>query len=169
MLSHSVRNQVCAGIYEDTVLHLIFPVIVMCHTSEACLDSTKDYRSFLKSLTNQITVYNNSTVRPQTHFTARRIRILLAVLFCNGIVINHGIHIAGTYKEAKARLSKYGNTLLPAPVGLWDNSHFIAPALQKAADNSSSKRGMIYVSISCHVDKIHLIPASVLHVFFCNW
>ena len=151
------------------MLHLIFPVIVMCHTSEACLDSTKDYRSFLKSLTNQITVYNNSTVRPQTHFTARRIRILLAVLFCNGIVINHGIHIAGTYKEAKARLSKYGNTLLPAPVGLWDNSHFIAPALQKAADNSSTKRGMIYVSISCHVDKIHLIPASVLHVFFCNW
>ena len=80
MLSHSIRNQICAGIHKDTSSYSVIPVIIVCQTSETGLNAAQNDRCMLISLTDQVTVYNSRHIRTESHLTTWRVRILLAML-----------------------------------------------------------------------------------------
>ena len=89
MFAHSVRYNVCSGIYENRMFYLIRPVIIMRHSSERTFYTTYNYGSFLICLSYKITVYNSCIIRTHAHFATWRICIILSVLFINCIMINH--------------------------------------------------------------------------------
>ncbi|CCY33792.1 uncharacterized protein BN729_02692 [Ruminococcus sp. CAG:60] len=86
----------------------------------------------------------------------------------NGVVVHHGIHVACADQKAKTGLPKHGDAFFFAPVRLRNDAHLVPPALQKTADNGASKGRMVHICISCHVDKIKLVPAALFHIFFVN-
>ena len=63
MFPHSIRDQIRTGIDQNTVLDLIFPIIVMCHSSKTGFDPAKNDRRMFIGLPDQIAVYNRSPVR----------------------------------------------------------------------------------------------------------
>ena len=56
VFTHSIRDQICAGINQYAVLNLIFPVIIMSQSAKTRLNSAENDRCMLINLTNQITV-----------------------------------------------------------------------------------------------------------------
>lgn len=97
-------------------------------------------------LPDQIAVYNTGTIRPQAHFSSRRIGICTSVFLGNRIMIHHGIHVSGCNKKTQARFPEHLDTLFLSPVRLGDHSYTVASAFQKASDNSRSKRRMIHIA-----------------------
>ena len=70
MLSHSIRNKIRPGIQKDTAAHLVFPIIIVCEASKACLDPAQDDRCMFIRLTDQVTVHHGRHVRAQSHLAA---------------------------------------------------------------------------------------------------
>ena len=166
MFSHSVGDQVCSGIDQYTVFDFILPVVIMCHTSEACLNTAQNDGSMFIGLTDQVAVYNSSPVRTKSHLPSRGIGILLSVLLRHSVMIDHGIHISGCNQKSQPGFAEYLYTLFLSPVRLTDDPHFISAAFQQSADNGRTKGRMVHIGIPCHVDKVCLFPSPLFHFFF---
>ena len=80
------------------------------------------------------------------------------------VMVDHGVHVAGTDEKAQARLAEHGDAGGVGPVGLTDNAHFVAVRVEHAADDGHAKAGMVHVGVAADVDKVTLVPTARIHV-----
>lgn len=88
----------------------------------------------------------------------------MAAVLGHRIVVDHGVHVAGTDQKAQARLTEYADAGGVGPVGLTDDAHFVAVRVEYAADDGHAKAGMVHVGVAADVDKVALVPAARIHV-----
>ena len=79
-------------------------------------------------------------------------------------MIDHGIHIAGGYKESQPRLSEHPDALWISPVRLGDDAYPVSSRLQETAYDGMSKGRMVHVRITDHIGEIDLVSSSLFHI-----
>ena len=164
VLSHSIGDKIRSRIQQDRPAYLVRPVIVMAQTAQAGFDpSDNDGRVFI-SPADQIAVDNDRVVRPSAHNAAGTIGVLLPVTAGDGIMVDHGIHIAGGDQETQTGFSQYPDTFRVFPVRLADHAHCIAMGLQDPADNGAAEAGMVHVGIPADIYKIQPVQAGFFHI-----
>jgi len=147
---------------------MITPIIIMCQSSKAGFNSAQDNRRLLIYLANQIAIYDCCIIRTFAHHASRCIGIRFSSFLRHRIMIYHRIHIPAWNKKSKSWFSKHGNTLFVFPIRLTDHSNLITICFQNSCNNRMSKRWVIHISITGHIDKIYLFPSSFQHFFSCN-
>ena len=124
--------------------------------------------NILVALTDQIAVDNGCVVRPFAHNAAGCKCIGFSFVFCDGVVVDHGVHIAAGYQESQTGTAENIDGFGVLPVGLGDDTDAVAVAFQNAADDCVTKRRMIHVGITDHVYKVAAFPATIYHILFAN-
>ena len=132
----------------------------MSHAAQAGFQSANDNRRVLISSSNQVAVYSNCSIRTKSHFPARGKCIGSTMLLGNGIMIHHGIHVAGRHKESQPRLTEDGDGSIILPIRLGDKSNLISARFQQSRYDCSTEAWVVHIGIPAHVDKVHLLPAS---------
>jgi hypothetical protein len=84
----------------------------------------------------------------------------------DGIVVDHGVHVAAGYQETQAGTAVDVDGLGILPVRLGDDAHRVAVALQNTADDGVAKGMMIHIGVTDNIDKVALVPATVDHILF---
>ena len=169
MFAHSIRNHICTRIEQYRTFQLVWPVIIVCHSSKTCFDTAQNDRCLFISLTNQISIDYAGIVRSFSHLAARCIGVCLSSLFGYRIMIYHRIHISCRDKKSKSWFSEHLHALRLTPVRLCNNPNTISSGFQKTCNDCVTKRWMIDIGISWYIDKIYLIPSSLFHLFSGNW
>ena len=164
VLSHAVGNEIRTGIQKDGALHPVGPVIIVAETPQTGLNAADDDGHMLIAPPDHIAVYRHRPVRPLSHHTARCVGIGLPVPLGHGIVIDHGIHVAGGNQEAETRLPELPHALRLMPVRLAEHTYRIAVGLQDPADDGGAEAGMVHIGIAAKIDKVRLCDALFQHI-----
>ena len=136
----------------------------MREPAQARLDAAEDDGRLLVRAADQVAVHHRRMVRSLARLPARRIRIALALLLGNRIVVHHGVHVARRNEEPEARLAEHGYAPLVGPVGLRDEADPVAVGLEQPRDDGAAERGMIDVRIARHVHEIDRVPSAIEHI-----
>ena len=88
----------------------------------------------------------------------------VAAMLGHRIVVDHGVHVAGTDEKAQARFAERGDAGGVGPVGLADDAHLIAVRVEYAANDGHTKAGVVHVGVAADVDKVALVPAARIHI-----
>ena len=163
-LPHAVGDQVCARVQQDRPPHLVGPVIVVGHTAQAGLQPAQDHGRLLKSPPDQVSIDHDRVVRPLSHDPAGTESVLPSVFFVDGIVVDHGIHIAGGDQEAQPGLPQRRHALRIPPVRLADHADRVAVGLQDTRNNGRPEARVVHIGVTADIDKIQLPDSLCLHV-----
>ena len=163
-LPHAVGDQVRAGVQQNGPPHLVGPVIVVGHPPQAGLQPAQDHRCPFKGPANEVAVDHDRVVRPPSHDPAGRKGIPAAVFFIDGIVVDHGIHIAGGDQKAQPGLPQDRHALRVPPVRLADHADRVAAGLEDTRNNGRPEAGVVHVGIAADIDKIKLFDPLRPHV-----
>ena len=167
-LAHAVQQQIRLGIQQNGAFQLVGPVIVMGQTAQTGFDAADDNGNVVIDPANQIAINHRGIVRPFAHDAAGGEGVGLAALLGDGVVVDHGIHIAAGDEEPQAGTAQGRNGLGILPVGLGQNADFIAVGLQDPADDGMAEGRMIHIGVTDDIDKIALLPAAGLHIGLGN-
>lgn len=165
-LAHTIGNDIRAGIEQDGALHFVRPVIIMRKAAQAGLDAADDDGRFLKRAADEVGIYDDGVIRAQAHFAAGGEKVAAAALFGDGIVVHHGIHIAGGNEKAKFWLAECAHAFGVAPVRLCDNADRETVCFENAGDDRRAERRVVDVGIAADVHEIELFDAAYRHIFF---
>ena len=164
VLAHAVDEDVGARVEQHRALELILPVVVVGQAAQACLDAADDDGGVLERLTDEIAVDRDGTVGAVTFLAAGGIGVGVAAVLGHRIVVDHGVHVAGTDEKPQARLAERSDAGGVGPVGLADDAHFVTVRVEYAADDSHAKARMVHVGITADIDEVALVPAARIHV-----
>ena len=164
LFTHTVGQQIGARIKENGTPYFIIPVIIVGKASQRRFKSADNYRHVAVSLPYPVAVDYHGSVRPHARSAARSICVRIAALFCNGIVRDHGVDIAGADHEAELRSAESFEILGAVPVGLREEADLISRRLQHARYYRGSEARMVNVRIATDIDEIHLAPAAAVHL-----
>jgi hypothetical protein len=89
-------------------------------------------------------------------------------MLSDGIMVDHGVHIAAADQKTQTGSSKHINRLGVFPVGLGDDTHGIAGVLQNTADDGMTEGRVIHIGIADYIYKVAAFPATVNHILFAN-
>ena len=159
VFTHSIGNQVGAGVKQNRAADLVGPVVVVAQPSQTGLDAADDDRRMLVGLADQVAIDDDSVVGALANDAAGRVGVLMAALLGHRIVVDHGVHVAGGDQKAEPRLAILLYTRVVAPVGLADQRNAVAARLQQAADDRSAKARMVHVRVAADIDKVGLRDA----------
>ena len=168
LFTHTVHQKIGLAVQQNGPLHTLRPVIVMGKPAEAGLDAANEDGDVLIESADQIAVDHGGVVRALAHYAAGGKGIGLAAVLADGVVVYHRVHIAAGNQKAQPRSAENIDGLGIFPIRLGNNAHGIAGVLQHTADNGVAKGGVIYISVTDHVDEIALRPAPVKHFLFRN-
>ena len=163
-LPHAEAHEVGAGIQQDGAFELVRPVVVVREPPQAGLDAAQHDGRFLERAADEVGVHDGRVVRAQARLPARRVRVLAAPLPRHGVVVHHGVHVAGRHEERQPRLAERGHRGRVVPIGLRDDAHPVAVRLQKPRDDGRAERGVVDVRVARHVHEVDLVPAAFRHV-----
>ena len=164
MLAHAVDEDVGARVEQHRALELVLPVVVVGQATQACLDATDNDGGVLKRLADEVAVDRDGSVGTAPLLATGGIGVGAAAVLGHRIVVDHGVHVAGTDEKAQARLAEHGDAGGVGPVGLADDAHFVAVRVEDAADDGHAKAGMVHIGVAADVDKVALVPAACIHV-----
>ena len=100
-LPHAVEQQIGSAVEQNRSLQLVGPVIIVGQAAQRSFHPAQNDGDILKRSADQLAVHHRGVVWAQAHFPARRIAIAAPALLRNGVMIHHGIHVAGAYQESK--------------------------------------------------------------------
>ena len=163
-LAHAVEQEVGLRIEQDGALQAVRPVVIVCQAAQAGLDTADEDRDLRKAAADEVAVDDRRIVRPLARRAAGRIGIRAAAVAADGIVIDHGVHIAARHKEAEARLAEFQHGRRIAPVRLRQHGHTVARTLEHAADDGMSERRVIDIGVAEDIDKVRPLPAEGAHL-----
>ena len=89
------------------------------------------------------------------------------MLLGDGIMIDHGVHVARSDEETQPRLAENIDALRIFPVGLRNDRNAVSVRLKHAGDDRMTKGRMIDISIADDVNKIGTVPSARAHFFLC--
>ena len=117
---------------------------------------------------NIIAVNGTGVIWPFTHCSAGSIGVKVAAFFRHGIMVDHGIHVAGTNQKSQPRTAEPHDVFAVFPVGLRYNADFVTVFLENAGNYRGTERRMVHVGVAQNINKISLLPAASLHFFSCH-
>ena len=164
VLAHAVDEDVGARVEQYRALELVLPVVVVGQAAQACLDAADDDGSVLERLADEVAIDRDGSVGTAPLLAAGGVGVGVAAVLGHRIVVDHGVHVAGTDEKAQARLAEHRDAGGVGPVGLADDTHLVAVRVKDAADDSHAKAGMVHVGVTADVDKVALVPAARIHV-----
>ena len=135
----------------------------MGHSTQACFNATNDDGNVTVGLTSPLAINGHCSVRTFSGNITGRVGIVIAALSVCGVVVDHGIHVAGGDSEKEIGLAKFSESIGTAPIRLRDNADTKALTFQHSPDNSHAKTGVIDVGIACDDDDIAAVPAECVH------
>ena len=136
----------------------------MRKAAKACLDAAENDRGMGVRLPDEVAVDHGGIVRTFSYHAAGGVSIGLTAVLADGVVIDHGIHIAAADQEAEPWCAEFVDGVGIFPVGLGEDRDLIARVFQHAADNGVPEGGMVDIGIADDVDEIGLLPAERLHL-----
>ena len=167
-LSHAVYQQVGATVEQDGALERVAPVVVVGKAPERCLDATQYDGHVAVHAPDEVGVHHGRVVRAQAHLAAGGVEVRGAAPLCHGVVVDHGVHVAGGHQKRQARLAQDLHACGVAPVRLADHAHPVAVRLQRARDDGHAKRRVVHVGVAAHVHEVALVPAALGHVLLVD-
>ena len=130
MLAHTVYQNVRTAVKQHRTANLVVPVVVMCKTPQACLDSADNNRHVRICFLNPVAVNYRCTVGTHTGFSARGIKIRRTVFFVDSVPVDHTVHIPGRTQKRKSRFPEPHKIFFAVPVGKSNYSDGVSAALQ---------------------------------------
>ena len=164
LFRHAVGEQVRAAVGQDRVADAVVPIVVVRKAPERGLHAADDDRDLAEGLVDAVAVDDRRAVRPQARPAARGVQVLGARALGRGIVVDHGVDVAGGDHEAVLGPAKARKVPRIVEVRLVEHAHAVAGILQHARDDGVSKGGMVHIRIPGHDDEIRLIPAAREHL-----
>ena len=164
VLAHTVGQKVGTTVEEHGTAYAVGPVVIVCETAQARLDTADDDRSMLIAFPYQITVDRHRAVRTLSHDAARCIGVGLSMMLRDGVVIHHGIHVAAGHEEAESRLPELHHGRRIVPVRLRQHRDLIAVCLEHTGDDGGPEAGVVHIGVTHHIDEIRLCPATLQHI-----
>ena len=164
VLAHAVGDEVRPAVEQDGALELVCPVVVVGQPAKRRLDAAQDDGRVLEAAADEVAVDHGGVVRAQAHLAAGGVEVLAAALLGHGVVVDHGVHVAGAHEEGQARLAQGGDACGVVPVWLGDDAHLVALGLEQARDDGDAKGGVVDVGVPADVDEVALFPAALEHL-----
>ena len=158
--AHAVHQQRRTGVHQNTVAHLVVPIVIVGETAEARFHAADENRHIAVRLPDSVAVDDGRAVGAHETFAAGGVGIVVAALFRDGIVVDHAVNHARGHQKAKpglAELLERGSIL---PRRQTEHCHAIARLLQNAADNCQPERRVIYIRVAADIHKVGRIPAA---------
>ena len=115
-------------------------------------------------MTDQIAVDHRGVVGPLAHLAAGGVGVGLPAVVGDGVVVDHGVHVAAGDQKAQTGLAVDVDGSGLAPVGLGDDAHLITGLLQDPGDDGVAEGMVIDVGVADDIDEIALFPAAIDHV-----
>ena len=138
----------------------------MTETAQGCFDTADEDGNIFVGLSDQITVDHGGIIRTFAHLAARGKGVCFPLVLGDGIVVDHGVHVATGHQKSQAGTAVDVDGLGILPVRLGDDAHRVAVALQNTADDGVAKGMVIHIGITNDIDKVTLVPATVDHILF---
>ena len=164
LFAHAVEDEVGAGVKQDGALEGVRPVVVVGKAAQARLDAAQHDGGVLVRAADEVGVDHAGVVGARPHDAPGGVEVLAAAALGYGVMVDHGVHVAGGDQEGQAGLAQDGNALGVVPVRLANHAHLEAVGLQGARDDGHAKAGVVHVGVSADVDEVALLPAAGLHV-----
>ena len=140
----------------------------MRKAAQGCFDAADEDGNILVGLADQIAIDHRGIIGPLAHFAAGGEGIGLAAVLGDGIMVDHGIHIAAADQKAQTGSAVDIDRLGIFPVGLGNDAHAVAVAFQDPADDGMAKGMVIHICIADHIYKIALGPSPVDHILLAD-
>ena len=162
------QQEVGATVEQNRSPDAITPVVVVGNAAQAGFDATDDNRYVSKGLPESLAIYRHGPVWALAGDIAGRVSIIIAPLFICGVVVNHGVHVAGGHAEEQVGAAEDGEGFGGLPVGLRDHADPEPLRFKHPTDHRHAETGMVYVAVARHDDDVTTVPAQLLHFFSRN-
>ena len=90
----------------------------MGQTAQTAFNAADNDRGMLIGSADQIAADNYCVIGPFSDDSAGRIGIGLSSLLCDGVVVDHGIHVSRRDEKSQSRFTEFGDGGVVVPVGL---------------------------------------------------
>ena len=135
----------------------------MPQPAQTCLNTADEDGNVLVGLTDEVAVDRSGVVRAFAHDAAGGEGIGFPAVLGDGIVVDHGVHIAAGNQKAQPGTAENVDGFGIFPIRLRDDANIVAVAFQNPADNGMAEGWVIDVGVADDVHKIADVPPAVKH------
>ena len=135
----------------------------MPQPAQTCLNAADEDGNVLVGLTDKVAVDRGGVVRAFAHDAAGGEGIGFPAVLGDGIVVDHGVHIAAGNQKAQPGTAKNVDGFGIFPIRLRDDANIVAVAFQNPADDGVAEGWVIDVGVADDVHKIADVPSTVEH------
>ena len=169
VLAHAVHEHIRARIDKDRPAHLVLPIVIMRKAPERRLKPA-DYYGHVRAegLARTVGVDYRGSVRAQSRLLAGRIEILAAALFGGGVVCDHGVEVARSDQNRKARAAECGNGIGGVPIRLSADRDAKAVGFQNSPYHRRAEARMVNICVARYEQKVIPPPAALVHLLLRN-
>ena len=136
----------------------------MGNPAQARLDAANDNWHIFVGLPQPLTVNRHGSVGALARRIPGGVRVVVTPFLVRGVVIDHGVHVAGGHTKEQIRPAQSLERLSRAPVRLRNHADPKTLRLQHAADDGHAKAGVINVAVTRYNDDVAAIPAQLRHL-----
>ncbi len=164
-LPHPEHHKIGLGVHQDRPANGVAPVVVVRDSPQARLNASCHNRHTRIGLTRPLAVGECCSIWPSSDLPIGGVRIVVPDLPVGGIVVDHGVHVAGRDAEKKPRAAKLAPGLATSPIRLRQDGYAISSRLQQSPDQGVCETGMVNVGITADQHHVDAVPAAALHFF----
>ena len=135
----------------------------MPQPAQTRLNAADEDGNVLVGLTDKVAVDRGGVVRALAHDAAGGEGVGFPVVLGDGIVVDHGVHIATGDQKPQPGTAENVDGFGIFPIRLRDDAHIVAVAFQNPADDGVAEGWVIDVGVANDVHKIAGVPPAVKH------
>lgn len=135
----------------------------MPQPAQTRLNAADENGNVLVGLADKVAVDRGGVVRALAHNAAGGEGVGFPVVLGDGIVVDHGVHIAAGDQKAQPGTAENVDRFGIFPIRLRDDAHIVAVAFQNPADDGVAEGWVIDVGVADDVHKIAGVPPAVKH------
>ena len=147
-LAHAVYQHIGLGVGHDGGLELVFPVVVVSHTTHGGLHATEHHGGTGEGPACHLGVDHCGMVGATSRNPAGAVHIVLPAMPGRRVVGEHRVQVARRDAHEEPRCSHALDRLDVLPVGLGDNAHAQAHVFQDPPNHRRAERRMIDIRIT---------------------
>ena len=167
--AHAIDQHIGLAVEEDGGFEGVAPVVVVGEPPHGGFHAAKHDGRVREKLLEDARIDGRGVIGTETRLPAGGVGVVAAEPLVGGVVVDHGVHIAGGYPEEEARCAEFPEVAeVVLPVGLRQDGHAQSFALEHAPDDRRPERWMIHVGISVHDDDIDIVPTQIVEFLFSN-
>ena len=149
LLAHAIEDHVGTAVAENAFHQPVLPIVVVRESSHRCLDAAQDYGHVGKELLKNLGINDAGIIRSHVMACIRTVSIIVPHTSVGRVAVDHGVHCTGRHSKEKTWPSKFFKvSVVTMPIGLGDYGHLITFSFKETADDSSTKRRMVDISVT---------------------